>query len=79
MSALSPIIKAMRALAERANQMGAGQSAKHADLWLEAGWVLNGAADDLEARDLALRTPLDGQDSSFHYDPKGKPPRSSER
>lgn len=79
MSALTPIIKAMRAVAEQANKMGAGQSAKHGDLWLEAGWVLSKAADQLEAEERQRHAHLDAGQGSVHYDPKGKPPRSSDR
>lgn len=79
MSALSPIIRAMRAIAEQANQMGAGQSAKHCDLWLETGWVLGHAADQLEAEERERHAHLDAGQGSVHYDPKGKPPRSSDR
>lgn len=35
------------------------------------------AADRLEAEEHARRSPLD--DKPIHYDPKGRPPRSSDR
>jgi hypothetical protein len=65
-------IRALRAISNSANIMGAGESQKHSDLWLELGWILGRAADALAQEEAGLKPPREGMDAPITFNPKGK-------
>jgi hypothetical protein len=95
MSALSPIIRGMRALADqyhqisddllaKAREMANGQVRDHtvdlSAMMKSHAFVHDHAADQLQAEDDALKPPREGMDQPIEYNPRGKaPPHSSER